>query len=295
MLIKAGSQSLVITDMRNIADFRRYMSAERKNVIKPVKALWEKQKEVVNIGMADRMIQSNGVPPELLDSWRDMIIDFVEKDLAGEWIKGITAAGNVIARKVNKIQRKQYDFNTTMTSVKSWIDSEGGKLIVNLTAAQYASAHALIQNQITWGVTSPYLMAQRIKPLIGLTLKESLAVSRLMTAMIEEGVSASVMDLQVGKYAKFLHNNRAMRIARTEISNSYNFGQLDSVRQAREEGWLPGEPEKSWIAGGANPCEICEGNEADGPIPIDQQFSSGHDTPTAHPSCACSVGYSVRR
>jgi len=85
MLIKAGSQSLVITDMRNIADFRRYMSAERKNVIKPVKALWEKQKEVVNIGMADRMIQSNGVPPELLDSWRDMIIEFVEKDLAGRF------------------------------------------------------------------------------------------------------------------------------------------------------------------------------------------------------------------
>jgi len=295
MLLETRSRNLIITDIRDAAIFRRYITANAGTITKPVKSLWKKQRETITTAVAERIIQANGVPSDLLDTWRNMIIEFVERDLTTEWMRGIITAGNGIARKVNRIQTKQFDFNDTMQSVKAWIDKQGGSLIVNLTAAQYGSAQALIQHQITWGVTSPYLMAQRIKPIIGLTQREALAVTRLMTSMAEENIPANVMNLQVERYAKTLHNNRAMRIARTEISDSYNFGQWDSVKQARDEGRLPGEPEKEWIAGGGNPCDICLDNEGEGPIPINQAFSSGDDTPTAHPQCQCSQGFSVRR
>ena len=295
MSVETHARNIIITGVRDLSIFRRYVRAKRGTIVRPVKSLWKRQREVVNLKMAEKILQFGGLPQELMDEWEGMIIDFVNDDLASEWGKSIEVAGGRIAGRVNKLQRKQFEFNNVAQTVKDWIDTKGGKLIVDLSAAQYGSAHALIQHQITWGVTSPYLMAQRIKPIVGLTQREALAVVRVMTALQEEGMAAGMVSSQVDKYAKFLHNNRAFRIARTEISNSYNFGQFDSVRQARAEGWLPGDPEKQWMAGGQAPCEICEENEADGPIPLDNQFSSGDDHPTAHPQCECSVGYSIRR
>jgi len=122
-----------------------------------------------------------------------------------------------------------------------------------------------------------------------------MAVARFMGTLIEEGVPANVINSQVANYTKFLHKNRASRIARTELSNSYNFGQIDSLRHAVDEGWLPGIPEKASIAGGADPCEICLENEAAGYIALDAAFPSGDEHPTYHPSCECAVGYRVKR
>lgn len=295
MAIETKARDIVITDARGIFELRRYLNEEERNISKPAKALWEKQRALVTVDTVKLALGTGTVPPEWEEPWARMIREFVRDDIATEWVKGISVAGDYIAKKVNRLQRKQFDFDSTMTRVKAWIDNEGGRLIVNLTAAQIGSAHALLQNQIALGVTSPYILAQRIRPIIGLTQRETLAVTRFMTSLIEEGIPANVINNQVANYTKFLHKNRAIRIARTEISNAYNFGQMDSMKQAVDEGWLPGVPEKDWIAGGSNPCGKCLENEAAGPIALDAAFPSGHAHPTAHPQCECAVGYKVRR
>jgi hypothetical protein len=295
MAIETKARDLVITDARSVFELRRYLNDEERSISRPAKVLWKKQSELVTIDTVKLALRAGTVPPEWEDPWNRMIREFVRDDIITQWTKSISVAGDRIAKKVNRIQRKQFGFDSTMTSVKAWIDNEGGKLIVNLSAAQMGSVHALLQDQIALGVTSPYILAQRIRPIVGLTERETLAVARFMASLTEEGVAANVINSQVANYTKFLHKNRASRIARTELSNSYNFGQMDSMRQAVDEGWLPGVPEKSWMAGGANPCEICEENEAAGPIALDAAFPSGHEHPTAHPQCECAVGYRVRR
>ncbi|MBA7615386.1 hypothetical protein ES703_22667 [subsurface metagenome] len=295
MAIETRARDIVITDTRGVFELRRYLNEEERTISRPAKALWERQSKLVTIDTTKLALDSGRVPSEWEDPWDRMIREFVRDDIIPEWVKGIAVAGDRIAKKVNLLQRKQFDFDSTMTSVKAWVDSEGGNLIVNLTAAQVGSVHALLQDQIALGVTSPYILAQRIRPIVGLTEREALAVARFMGTLTEEGVAANVINSQVANYTKFLHKNRASRIARTELSNSYNFGQIDSMRQAVTEGWLPGVPEKSWMAGGANPCEICQENEAAGPIALDAAFPSGDEHPTAHPNCECAVGYRVRR
>jgi hypothetical protein len=289
------SRPLILTDARNISDLRLYISSKKKGLEKPLKQLWKKQRGIVTLELAEHALKLGSVPPELSDPWSEMIREFVRDDLRAQWIRTMSHSGGGIARKVNRIQRKEFEFDPASWSAKKWVDTEGGSLIVNLTAAQYKSVQALLQNQIYMGITSPYVLADRIKYFVGLTEREALAVVKFMRSLTEEGIPASAINTQVENYASFLHKNRAMRIARTELSNAYNFGQYDSLKQAAGEGWLPGDPEKSWMAGGINPCEICEANESDGPIPLEAQFSSGHDHPTAHPNCECSVGYSLRR
>lgn len=298
MEIETKASDLIITDARGLFELRRYLNEEERTISIPAKALWKKQSELVTIDTVRLALQGGiygTVPEEWRGPWSRMIREFVRDDIVTEWIKSIAVAGDYMAKKVNRLQRKEFGFDSTMTSVKAWVDTEGGKLIVNLTAAQVGSVHALLQHQIALGVTSPYILAQRIKPIVGLTQREALAVARFMAALQEEGVAANMINSQVANYSKFLHKNRASRIARTEISNAYNFGQLDSLKQATAEGWLPGVPEKSWMAGGRNPCETCVGNEATGPIALDAVFSSGHIHPTAHPQCECAVGYKVKR
>lgn len=295
MELETRARDLVITDIRSIFELRRFIKKEEHTIAGPVKALWKKQGEIVTVGTAEIALRAGTVPDEWKNPWDRMTREFVRDDIVTEWVKSISIAGDGIAKRVNRLQRKQFDFDSTMTRVKAWIDDVGGKLIVNLTTAQMGSVHALLQGQIALGVTSPYILAQRIRPIVGLTVREALAVSRTMATLTEAGMSANMINAQVTNYAKFLRKNRAFRIARTEISDSYNFGQLDAVKQATQEGWLPGVAEKYWMAGGANPCEICEENEAAGSIALDAAFPSGHEHPTAHPQCECAVGYKVRR
>jgi|GEM_PF-2146277 len=286
---------MIITDVRSLVWLRRYLNEEERKISSPAKAMWKRQSEIVSIDTVRLALEANTVPPEWENPWTRMIKEFVRDDITAEWVKSIAVAGDSIAKKVNRIQRKEFGFDSTMTSVKTWVDNEGGKLIVNLTAAQMGSIHALLQDQIALGVTSPYILAQRIKPIVGLTMKESLRLSKLMSALQEQGVTAGAITKRVERYAASLHKSRAARIARTELSNAYNFGQLDSMKQAAAEGWLPGVPEKSWMAGGSNPCGICEENEGVGPIALSDAFPSGHEHPTAHPQCECAVSYMVRR
>lgn len=295
MAVETRARNLVITDARDAFALRRYIREEERGIARSAQALWKQQGSLVTIDTVKVALDSGSLPAEWKDPWTLMIREFVRDDITPDWIKAISTSGSRIAKKVNLLQRKQMDFDSTMTAVKSWVDSSGGTLIKDLTAAQMSSVAALLQDQIALGVTSPYVLAQRIRPMIGLTNREAVALARFIGSLTEEGVPAGLINKQSAKYCKNLHKNRAMRIARTELSNSYNFGQFSSIHQAVDEGWLPGIPEKNWIAGGGNPCEDCTDNEAQGNIPLDTQFSSDHDHPTCHPQCECAVGYSIRR
>ena len=75
---------------------------------------------------------------------------------------------------------------------------------------------------------------------------------------------------------------RADTIARTEIAKADMSG---SMKTYRESGVVTG---KKWLLA-EEPCPICEENENDGIIDIDEDFSSGDDAAPAHPNCECDV------
>jgi hypothetical protein len=58
------------------------------------------------------------------------------------------------------------------------------------------------------------------------------------------------------------------------------WGQVTGTRQ----------PTKRWITVNENSCEDCQMNEDDGPIPVDDVFSSGDDEPPLHLKCQCLIG-----
>lgn len=100
---------------------------------------------------------------------------------------------------------------------------------------------------------------------------------------LEQGLTNEKIADNVNDYFFDETNMRAMRIARTETINAYSAGNLEGYKQS---GVVSG---KYWVADG-EACPICQGNEDDGTIGLDEDFSSGDSAPTAHPNCECSLG-----
>ena len=75
---------------------------------------------------------------------------------------------------------------------------------------------------------------------------------------------------------------RANMVARTELAK------MDMEANAaswKESGLVE---QKIWLLA-QNPCDICEGNARQGPIPVNDAFESGDDAPPVHPNCSCDV------
>ena len=81
-------------------------------------------------------------------------------------------------------------------------------------------------------------------------------------------------------------SQRADMIAETEIARVNSQAALQTYRAAGDVGVIV---KKEWLIAAANVCDECRANADEGAIDLDQNFSSGDDTPPAHPGCRCSV------
>lgn len=84
--------------------------------------------------------------------------------------------------------------------------------------------------------------------------------------------------------------DRAKRIARAETMLAANVGQRMAWGQAIDDGDLPGNSRRVWIATGDDRvCDECD--ELDGEvIDFEGEYSNGTDGPPAHPLCRCTEG-----
>lgn len=86
--------------------------------------------------------------------------------------------------------------------------------------------------------------------------------------------------------------SRAELVAVTEIGDAYEEGNRGVADRLAAAGL---EMEKQWLDVGDRRVDpVCASNAAEGWIPVDQAFGSGHQQPTAHPGCRCTCEYRRR-
>lgn len=130
-------------------------------------------------------------------------------------------------------------------------------------AADYATQRA---GELVQGINDT--TRQKIADAVGTGIEERLGVdgtSRLIRSVLE-GFSTA----------------RAALIATTEMNGAMSEATLRKLTG-------DGIEYKQWIIADEDADEVCQGNEDDGPIPVDQAFSSGDFRPPAHPNCRCAV------
>jgi len=290
-LLERKTETITLTDRSDWVKMVQFINRNQGKGISLFSKFWDEMKSVVTVKNVAMAMQSMNVPIHWRKTWDGIIKDFVEIDIHDDiWMKAIQSASEKIDERIKKRVEKQ----TTNQYVKEWMDIHGAELIVELTTNQYKTIHALLHDQVTKGITSPYTLSKFIKSFVGLTSREALAVARHQLALMAEGMSVPEVLASTKKYADFLHGVRARRIARTELSFGYGHGQLGAALDAEKKGYFPGELWKEWIAGGPNPCERCEGMDGE-KVKANEPFSEGVDTHPLHPNCECSVGYFIYR
>jgi SPP1 gp7 family putative phage head morphogenesis protein len=114
------------------------------------------------------------------------------------------------------------------------------------------------------------------------TVKEELIV-RLM-AGVEQGLSAQEIAASFSEFFDGQSQWRALRIARTEVISGYAEGALAGYRQS---GLVK---MKQWLTAGDGTVDPeCLMNEAQGAVPLNSGFASGHSAPPVHCNCRCTL------
>lgn len=151
---------------------------------------------------------------------------------------------------------------------------EGSFTLANPQAAAWLEGHALEQSKLIQGATKTYIQG-------------------ILQQAIEEGWSYQKTAKAItGRYEEFARGvpqkhlrSRAEMIATYELGEGYEAGSFAVVQRLMGAGL---QMEKSWLTvGDARVSELCRANQAQGWIPAEQAYSSGHMHPQGHPACRC--------
>ncbi len=135
-----------------------------------------------------------------------------------------------------------------------------------------------IQGAIDWaekhGAKLVTQMAEETKRRLAHTVSEGIKNKR--------GIPGLARDIRntFADMSKF----RSELIARTETAEALSQSSLDTMSDMEIDG-------KEWVTSGSifSQEDECGENEAEGVIPVNQAFGSGHQAPPAHPDCECAV------
>lgn len=247
---KANRKNEPLEAFRETEAFDQFVSKVEKGIFKQVKATIKKLDQVEYI-----------FDTELKDSEYEAQL--------GSWLKNEmpSIAEYVSQEKIYAYLQNAFVFSVLASYARiGIIQKASGFVEFELTNAYYIAA---LKDQANYLLHKSSIDETTRKRMITLIRDSRLSLDSLddLATMIEaefEGISAT----------------RAFQIANTETNQA-----MSTAQQAflEENGFKT----KQWIPAGPSTCAVCQGNADDGPIPLDQAFSSGDMTPPGHPGCEC--------
>lgn len=260
--------------------------------------LTDLQKEI-NISDIEQAIY-RGDPAYIIDSidWEDRFDNRLAKQTESV-ANSIMAITGTEAWKRLEIP---YTFDIRNPYAERYIAEHGAEMVTQVSDETKLAIRSVVLEGMQTGFP-PRDMAQRIRPLIGLTDANAKAVLRYWMSLNEDSpdLSQQRRDGMALDYAGRRLKDRALNIARTETISAANQGTLNAWQVARDNGFILPESQKEWIAAMASErtCRYCR--ELDGKkVGLDEKFHSpllGKDVngPTLHPSCRCSISLRTPR
>ena len=208
----------------------------------------------------------------------------------------IAAMANLHSKNLPKKIRYEYNFESKDPRAIAWAQTQAGKRIQGITLETQQAVANLISDGLRTKLTREEIIAQ-LRQTVGLDKRQSRALGtfyeRRLNKYLEDGMTyeqaAAKAEKEGYKYRTRLVKQRAIRIARTEISAATNAGRYLSWMEADERDLLPIGSTKRWItARDERTCDICapmHGVE----IAWEMPFSTGDQMPPPHPNCRCTA------
>lgn len=191
-------------------------------------------------------------------------------------VESITPAGRTFASALLPRSMEPLSFAASTAET-----GEYNEAISDLIAAAAKSLGGVASED----AAATYLREHSLSKLTG-GLNET-SIDRLQDALATAWDSGGSYDQMVSAITTTFDDfseARAGLIAQTESADAYNSARRDTAL-------LLDYDEHSWETESGDPCPVCEANEAQGWLDIDEDFESGDDAPTAHPGCLCVANF----
>jgi len=247
----------------------------RKKIERVMRNYFERQKSHVLHDVKPRIERELMLHPRLVESF---IAEYSGKPLTTEGVIRAfeaTQQGKTFARSLMPTSLHPLTFAVTAGESDAY-----GEAITELIAAAAKSLGATAGTDLA----SAYLRENSLSKLTGNIAPAT--VERLQGAIADAwdagGSYNSIVKAITSEFEDF-SEKRAGLIAQTEVNDAYS--------DARQQTAIDlGYDEKQWDPDG-EACPECQENADAGWIPIDEEFPSGDDAPTAHPNCDCGCDY----
>src|SRR5215471_13392953 len=192
------------------------------------------------------------------------------------------------------LQAPALRFDVPTPDISQYIDQYVGQQLVDVTQTTLANVRGVVRDAVAEGRTVQQT-ARALRPLLGLTPRQTRAVEALRQRLTDEGQSAAQVQREVELAAARGVRLRAQNIARTESMDVANEAQTSLNLEAQNQGWLPGDQKRQWlITPDSRLCEHCQAIPGQNPggVGLDEPFQTDSGPimhPPLHTSCRCTT------
>lgn len=278
-------------NVRNILD--GYITRSEPQVVRVLYSTWNAAADPVKYQELRNAIRTGELSQELIEQWREDYATMVNTRIKPVWDAAAQAAHGPLSAGLTSATGATVEFETLAARMQPWVRGRGAELAVNLSDQQTQAIRTLLERFVIEDPIPPRELARYIRPVVGLTPKQTEAVIRYRAALVAEGIAPEKVINRVENYSAWLNRIRAERIARTEVAFAFNQAQLEVMRAAEDDG--VGAVEKQLLTGRDDRvCPFCgplEGTR----VGLNETFPGGTTriantySPPLHPSCRCTT------
>lgn len=212
-----------------------------------------------------------------------------EAQFRAEWEE----ASSLLVERVGIAEWKEHKLGDAFTvdnpHTIEWLKTHGSELVTSVSAETRMGIRATMQRGFAQHKTVDEI-ARSVRPLIGIRPDQHRAVVAYQNRLGQTGYTAAQVEEKAEAYSRKLLAQRAKLIARTEVQDAQNAGNMQSWLVARDEGLILPETVRVWIAGKTDrTCPLCMALQG-ATATLEGSFSAGGDVwprPPRHPGCRC--------
>jgi len=285
-------------DLRSQLD--RLIRQERPELVRWLdKAFVSSQRDVSFDELASALTTGN-VDGPYIARWRQRYAELVREKIVPAWMAAQTSGSRVMIPGIEGFLGDDVAFALLGERMDAWTRERAASLVVGLTENQRTALAAMVRQFTTFDRRGPREVARFIRPLIGMTPRDSEALAKQGRDRLAAGESVDSIKRDLANQALTRIRRRAETIAETELAYAYNFGTWHTVREAQEEGAFGADivVKRWWSQLDERLCSFC-GPLHDTVIGMEETFPGKTPlvpntfAPPAHPRCRCALLYEV--
>lgn len=207
---------------------RLLLTNERKMLMTVNEWMAEMQKQL-RVGLPRMRGKTAGVKARSMADWK-AIKEEGMKIMKPALMAALTAGGESVFSK--KLVRKQERFDPIGVEAIGWATEHSAEMVVEIADETMKAIRAYIAEGVDAGKSVPTI-ARELRPLVGLTEKQIMAVANYHEMLILERpeYTAARQREMAEVYARRLHRTRVTTIARTETAGALTEGQRQGYNQ----------------------------------------------------------------